>query len=172
MVRIEEAIQQKNFKSEFQRAYINVIYTAAWLNQLTTQALRPHGISWQQFNILRILRGVHPQPATIKMLTERMIDKMSNASRIVDKLEAKALVVRKTCPDDRRRVDIALTEAGMAALAEASAAVEAMHDLRNEHFGEGEARQLNDLLDALRMVQEEAWATPAEAGHGAEVEQP
>lgn len=168
MVSIDEAIQQKNFKNEFQRAYINVVYTAAWLNQLTTQALRPHGISWQQFNILRILRGVHPQPATIKMLTERMLDKMSNASRIVDKLEAKALVVRKTCPADRRRVDIALTEAGMLALAEASAAVEAMHDVRSEHFEEGEARRLNDLLDALRMVHEGAKAALAEASQDAE----
>ena len=123
-VKLEQAIQQKQFKSEFQKAQINVLYTAAWLNQQATQSLKPYKISVQQFNILRILRGMHPEPATVKLLTERMIDKMSNASRLVEKLYQKGLVERKSCASDRRRVDIVITKKGLDLVAKASETLE------------------------------------------------
>jgi len=106
MPSIEEAIQQPNFPSPFHRVQVNTIFTAAWLNQRSAQSLKATGLSLQQFNILRILRGRAGKPATIKLLTERMLDKMSNASRLVDKLKEKGLVERQECPSDRRRVDI------------------------------------------------------------------
>lgn len=149
-VKIEQAIQQKQFKTEFHKAQINVLYTAAWLNQQATQALKPYNISVQQFNILRILRGMQPEPATVKLLTERMIDKMSNASRLVEKLYKKGLVERKSCEFDRRRVDILITQAGLDLLAEASETLENA-TLQKMHFLESdEAEILNLFLDRIR----------------------
>src|SRR5688572_20535772 len=101
-MKLEEEIRQGKFKSEHHKAVLNIIYTAGWLNGIHTRILKKYGISPQQFNILRILRGQHPKPATINLLIERMLDKMSNASRLVDKLKVKGLVERRQCDQDRR----------------------------------------------------------------------
>ena len=150
MPTIEEAIQQTTFTDPAHRAQVNIIYTSNWLNQLTTAALRGYGLSLQQFNVLRILRGRGNEPSTVKLLTERMLDKMSNASRLVDKLKEKGYVERRECASDRRRVDIVITEAGLRAVEEASAAV---NDIKDEYFGhlsDAEYTQLSGLLDKLR----------------------
>lgn len=149
-MRIEDEIQQKKFKSEYQKAHINILFTAAWLNQQNQQILKPLGISSQQFNILRILRGMHPQPASIKLLTERMIDKMSNASRLVDKLLSKDLVQRNESGADRRRVDVLITDKGLQLLEKASIAVEDSLHQEMAMLSEQEAARLNELLDQLR----------------------
>jgi DNA-binding MarR family transcriptional regulator len=149
-MRIEEEIKQQTFANEFQKVHINIMFTSSWLQQKFSGVLKPYGISMQQFNILRILRGMHPEPATIKVLTERMIDKMSNASRLVDKLADKGLVIRTGCDSDRRRVDVQITPTGLQVLEEASAIVQLqMLDAFN-NLSESEAIQLNDLLDRLR----------------------
>lgn len=150
MSSIEEAIQQRKFKSANHRAQVNIIYTASWLNQRTAAAIKPFGLSLQQFNILRILRGRGSEPSTVKLLTERMLDKMSNASRLVDKLKDKGLVIRQECPTDRRRVDIIITESGLEVIAQASTAVENMQDDAFEKLNDEEATQLSFLLDKLR----------------------
>ncbi len=150
MPSIEEEIKQSSFRSPAHRTQVNIIYTAAWINQQTTQALRPFGLSIQQFNILRILRGRNGKPATVKLLTERMLDKMSNASRLVDKLKEKGFVKRQECETDRRRVDIVITEAGLEVTQQASQAVE---DNMHEHFRNLQERdfdQLSEMLDRLR----------------------
>lgn len=150
-MRIEEAIQQKKFRNERHKAHINILYTAAWLSQQSGQVLKPYNISWQQFNVLRILRGMNPEPATIKMLTERMIDKMSNASRLVEKLKQKGLVDRLSCSEDRRRVDISITGAGLELLEKASTALETeLADLMAA-IEETDAAELNRILDQLRV---------------------
>ena len=149
-MKIEEAIQQKKFESEFQKAHINVLYTANWLSQSLSPALDPLNLTWQQFNILRILRGMHPKPASVKVLTERMIDKMSNASRLVEKLKQKGMVERKACPADRRQVDIVLTEKGQEILAMASQRISQITQNTFASLTEGEAEQLNGLLDKIR----------------------
>ena len=109
---IEKEIHQKRFRSGYQKALINIIYTGNWLNLQSLHGLKPYGITLQQFNVLRILRGQYPHPATVNMIIERMLDKMSNVSRIVDKLHTKGLVNRKECPEDRRKVDITITQEG------------------------------------------------------------
>ena len=150
MPTIEEAIQQAAFTDPAHRAQVNIIYTSNWLNQLTTAALRPYGLSLQQFNVLRILRGRGSEPSTVKLLTERMLDKMSNASRLVDKLREKGYVERKECASDRRRVDIVITEAGLRIVEEASRAV---NEIKDQHFGRlegGEYDELSRSLDKLR----------------------
>lgn len=149
-MKIEQEIQQKQFKNQYQKAHINVLFTAAWLSQAASCVLKPYKISQQQFNILRILRGMHPEPATVKLLTGRMIDKMSNASRLVDKLSKKGLVERKICPHDRRRVDIRITRKGLSLLAEASEAMEAGLEAKMDTLTCEEATELNRLLDKMR----------------------
>ncbi len=149
-MRLEEEINQKEFKSAHQKAHLNILFTAAWLNQNTSKGLKPFNISWQQFNILRILRGRHPEPATVKLLTERMIDKMSNASRLVEKLKQKGLVERRSCPNDRRRVDVLITEAGLKTVAEASEVLEKETNNFLGHLAEEEALLLSDFLDKIR----------------------
>lgn len=153
-MKIEEAIQQKKFISEHQKALINIIYTSGQILSNNTRVLRPFNISQQQFNILRILRGMHPQPATVKLLTERMLDKMSNASRLVEKLKQKDLVKRLPCEDDRRRVDISITEKGLELVGEASVEIEADMARIRSVLTTDEAQQLSDLLDKVRAYEE------------------
>lgn len=149
-MKIEEAIQQKKFISEYQKALINLLYTSGQVLSNNTRVLRPFNISQQQFNILRILRGMHPEPATVKLLTERMLDKMSNASRLVEKLKQKGLVERLTCEHDRRRVDISITAKGLGLVKEASVEIENDMERMNDVLTEEEAQQLSDLLDKVR----------------------
>ena len=149
-MKIEDEINQKKFKNEYQKLAINLLFTSTWINTINMQSLKPHGISWQQFNILRILKGMHPKPATVKLLTERMIDKMSNASRLVEKLKKKGLVERQACDTDRRRVDIVITDAGMKLIAKASRDLEKDMFVNMASLSENEAAQLNGLLDKLR----------------------
>ena len=150
MPSIEEAIQQTRFRNSLHRAQVNILYTSNWLNHKTMVTLKPFGLSLQQFNILRILRGRGGQPSTVKLLTERMLDKMSNASRLVDKLKDKGLVERKQCPTDRRQVDILITQKGLDLLAAASAAIEKDIEGGFANLSSEEADQLSQLLDKLR----------------------
>ncbi|MBK6948844.1 MAG: winged helix DNA-binding protein [Haliscomenobacter sp.] len=149
-MRIEEAIQQKRFRSEYQKVVVNILYTASWLSQMSARMLKSLGISPEQYNLLRILRGMHPEPATVKLLTDRMIDKMSNASRLVEKLRLKGLVERTECPADRRRVDVRITEKGLALLKKADVFMEDDLELQLTNLDTAEAEQLNALLDQLR----------------------
>ncbi|MCB0582392.1 MAG: MarR family transcriptional regulator, partial [Phaeodactylibacter sp.] len=149
-MKIEEEIKQKKFKSVYHKAHINVLFTASWLSQNSAQLLKPYKISWQQFNILRILRGMHPEPATVKLLAGRMIDKMSNASRLVEKLKQKGYVERRVCPSDRRRVDIEITEKGLEVLDGISRVMEEGLHQKMSALTAAEAEQLNSLLDKLR----------------------
>lgn len=150
--RIEEEIHQIKPFPDFQtKALINVIFTASWIETQQAQMLKPFGISIQQYNILRILKGMRPEPATVKLLIERMIDKNSNASRLVDKLLKKGLVERHACQEDRRRVDVFITDAGLKIIDDIAAVMKnnaILHTLSDE-----EANQLSDLLDKMRGVQ-------------------
>ena len=149
-MKIEDEIQQKKFKNEYQKLGINILFTSTWISSFNMHSLKPHGISWQQFNVLRILRGMQPKPATIKLLTERMIDKMSNASRLVEKLKKKGLVERQSCENDRRRVDIVITEKGLKLVNKASIDLEKDMIENMSNLTKEDAEQLNNLLDKLR----------------------
>lgn len=148
-MKLEDEIQQRAFKNAYQKAHLNIVFTAGWLQQRLSAAFKPYGLTLPQYNVLRILRGQHPKPATVNLLIERMLDKTSNASRIVDKLEAKKLVTRQVCPSNRRAVDIRITEAGLELLRQ----TESLTDHQNQglrNLTEEEAAQLSDLLDKLR----------------------
>lgn len=149
MPSIEEEIKQKVFKNNYQKAFINVIYTAGWLQTQQAAIFRNYGLTLPQFNILRILRGQYPEPATISLLIERMLDKTSNASRIVDKLEVKELVTRKQCPNDRRTVDVLISDKGLALLKQMDEKGENIL-IGFNNLTESEATELSRLLDKMR----------------------
>ena len=111
--------------------------------------MKAFGISPQQYNILRILKGQFPNAASVNLLIERMLDKMSNASRLVEKLKQKGLVERKTCEKDRRQVDVLITDKGIKLLEEMNTKLK---DIQSDYqtITEEEARELNRLLDKLR----------------------
>ena len=148
-MRIEDEIKQSHFQDEHQKAMINLIYTAGWLQLRQACAFKQFALTSPQFNILRILRGQHPRPATVALLIERMLDKTSNASRIVDRLEEKKLVTRTVCPSNRRAVDIRITPAGLALLDQIEVSG-VMQAAAHASLTEAEARQLNELLDKMR----------------------
>lgn len=152
-MKIEEAISQPHFYNDMHRAHVNILYTASWLNQQTANILKPYDISVQQFNILRILRGMGTKPVTIKLLTERMLDKMSNASRLVEKLRSKGFVDRQECPSDRRRVDITITQQGLEVVNQASQDLEQQLFSFSGEMANSEMRQLSELLDKLRSIE-------------------
>jgi len=150
-VRLEDEIKQTSFQSEGQKAYLNIVFTAGWLSLRQAAAFRPFGVTLPQFNVLRILRGQHPKPATVALLIERMLDKTSNASRIVDKLEEKQLVTRTVCPANRRAVDIRITEAGLALLRQVDeSGIANFNQSEQQHLSESELVLLNELLDKIR----------------------
>jgi len=148
-MRIEEEIQTSNFEDNYHKLVINISYTSGWLNNLLRPQFEKYNLTQQQFNILRILRGQYPKPATINLLKERMIDKMSDASRIVDRLVQKGLVSRCTNNKDRRAVDIRISDAGIVILKTMDTAFRTKDFLKN-NLSEEEAAKLSDLLDKLR----------------------
>lgn len=148
-MRIEDEIKQSRFKNTNEKAVINILYTNNWLNRQLHRFYGFYDISSQQFNVLRILRGLHDKPASISLLNERMLDKMSNVSRLVDKLIAKGLVNRQVCETDRRQVDVVITKKGLEIVNEISEKLDAeIQNLIN--ISEEEAEVLSTLLDKLR----------------------
>lgn len=149
-MRLEDEIVQKSFKDEFHKLSVNLQFTAThYRNQFRTR-LKPFGLSPEQFNILRILRGQHPNPASAKLVTERMIDKSSNVSRLVEKLRTKGLLTRTECPEDRRAVDLTITPEGLKVLAGLDDDMEKNPVTLDLHLTAQETRRLNDLLDKVR----------------------
>lgn len=148
-MRIDDEIQSTNFEDNYHKVAINISYTSGWLSNYFRIYFDKYNITQQQFNILRILRGQYPKPATINLLKERMVDKMSDASRIVDRLIQKELVSRCTNNKDRRAVDIRISEMGLQTLAKMDQEFKTK-DILQGNLSEDEAAQLSDLLDKLR----------------------
>jgi DNA-binding MarR family transcriptional regulator len=146
---IEKEIVQSRFKTPLEKAVVNILFTGNWFTSKEAMRLKPFGITLQQYNILRILRGQHPNPATITLLTERMLDKMSNASRLVDKLQLKGLVERATCPSDRRQAHVRINDAGLALLLQMDRALEEGRSGVG-NLSDQELETLSTLLDRLR----------------------
>jgi len=148
-MKIEEAIQQKTFRSQQQKLAINLLYTTNWLQYQYNQFFKDVDLTTQQFNVLRILRGQHPNYCTLKTIKERMLDRMSDASRIVDKLVTKGLVIRHECPNDRRSVNLLISEKGLILLKSLDVIDEQMKQIFST-LSEKEVEELNRLLDKLR----------------------
>ncbi len=145
---LEESIKQTKFKSEFHKLTLNIMFTAGNINGEQTRFFKKYDISPQQYNVLRILRGQFPNPASVGLLQERMLDQMSNASRLVEKLKQKKLLTRKECKADRRQVDVIISGEGLKLLEEIDGLFD---DFEKKHrtLNLDEAKELNRLLDKI-----------------------
>lgn len=146
---LENEIKQTQFSSENQKLIINLVFTNNWLMEKIKDLLASEDITMQQFNILRILRGSHPQPLSTLTIRERMLDKMSDTSRIVDRLVLKGLVSKKTCPTDKRLVDISITTVGQSVLEKVDAKETMMTGIIS-CITLDEMKTMNQLLDKIR----------------------
>jgi DNA-binding MarR family transcriptional regulator len=145
-MKIEDEIKQTKFKSCHQKAVINLIYTANWLHTRQQEFFKPFGITYQQYNILRILRGQLPASISASEIKQRMLDKNSDVSRLLDRLLSKKLIDKKTCPDDKRAADVTITKEGLLLINE-------IGSLRDDHMlnlTDEEAEKLSELLDKCR----------------------
>ena len=147
-MKIEEEIKQEKFSSQHQKAVINLIYTANWLTNRQQDFFKPYNITGQQFNILRILKGQHPKTISATEIKSRMLDKNSDVSRLLDRLVAKNLIIKKACPNDRRAADVSITEEGLTLLKAIDKQQAEMDHILS--LTEAEANQLSDLLDKSR----------------------
>lgn len=146
---IDQDIQQSKFRNSKQKALVNIIYTHNYIINQLNEVFKKHDVTRQQYNVLRILRGSHPEPVTINDIKERMLDKMSDASRIVDRLKNKGMVERTQSPNDRRAVEVRISEAGLDFLNSTDPDVSEFETIFDS-LGEGELSQLNLLLDKIR----------------------
>jgi DNA-binding MarR family transcriptional regulator len=146
---IEKDIHQNTFTNVKQKAIVNLLFTYGWTIERLKNFLAAEDITHQQFNILRILRGANSQPLSTLQIRERMLDKASDTSRIVDRLILKELVQKDTCPKDKRLVDVTITAKGLKLLEKLDARSSAMDEVMNSLTNE-EAGQLSDLLDKMR----------------------
>ena len=149
IVKLEEAIQSSKFSSQKQKAGLNVLYTAWWIKTMVSKQLKPLGLTGEQYNVLRILKGKHPEQMCVRDIGCRMIEKNSNVPRIIDRLELKKLVTRSTSMIDKRETVITITPAGMDTLKLATAKVDDLFG-RTVEITEIEAAQLNQLLEKMR----------------------
>lgn len=149
MGRIEDEILQSKFEDEYQKLVVNVLFTASWMDVKNIQRLKPYGISPQQYNVLRILRGSFPNALRLGDISERMIDKNSNATRLVEKLRLKNFVKREVCAHSRRQVDIWITQDGLLLLEKIDKSMSEWQD-EFKNLSKSEIERLNSLLDKLR----------------------
>ena len=146
---VEERIKTEQPLPLQRRTIIHLMLINNLIGEQMSQALKPFEVSLQQFNVLRILRGQKGKPANLSTLNDRMVSKMSNTTRLVDKLIAKGLANRNTCPENRRKVEIRLTEKGLVSLKAMDKAVDAAEKKLMGSLSEEELRQLNYLLDKV-----------------------
>ena len=144
---VEEIIKTDKVIPLPSRTIIHLLLVNNKLNDVIAKTLKPFEVSLQQFNVLRILRGQKGKPANLSTLNERMVSRMSNTTRLVDKLLARGYVYREICEDNRRKVEITITAEGMKALKEMDKAVDAAEKELVQNFEEKELKELNVLLD-------------------------
>ena len=148
-MRIEDEIKQDRFPNALSKAILNILLTADRISSATNATLKPFGISKEQYNVLRILRGQYPKPSALQLISERMISQSSNATRLVEKLRTRGLAERSLCAANRRKVDILVTQKGMDLLDAIAPHLKAGGRWEG-NITEEEAQELNRMLDKLR----------------------
>lgn len=146
---LEQEIKQHSFRNDYQKATVNLLYTHNWLETKLSEFFSQFDLTPRQYNVLRILKGQYPHPISTAGLRERMLDKMSDVSRIVDRLYKKGLLQRRTCERDKRLVDIVLSKKGKQLMKELESNVDQLDSYLHKLSSE-EASQLNYLLDKIR----------------------
>jgi DNA-binding MarR family transcriptional regulator len=153
IVKLEQAIQSTKFRNEVQKAGLNILYTAWWLKTMMSRELKEFGLTHEQYNVLRILKGKHPELMCVKDIACRMIEKSSNVPRIIDRLEVKKLVKRAASSTDKRETVISLTQSGIVVLQASTERINTVYEA-NVMMEEGEACALNNLLEKMRENEE------------------
>lgn len=148
-MKLEDAINQKKFKSEFHKGFLNIIFTSKWIEGIQKDFFTEFDLTPQQYNVMRILRGQYPEAMTVSFIKERMIDKMCDASRMVDRLKSKGYIDKKTSKKDRRAASVVINEAGLSLLEKIDVKVHKIEDCL-QNLSEEEVKTLNNLLDKIR----------------------
>jgi DNA-binding MarR family transcriptional regulator len=146
---LAQDIQQKEYRSEYHKAILNILYTHNYLVTHMTEVFKEYDITRQQYNVLRILRGQFPGHASVNLIKDRMLDKMSDTSRIVERLRLKGFISRTDCQKDKRSVEIRITSGGLELLDRMDERVNQFERLL-QNLSVAETRELNLLLDKLR----------------------
>lgn len=149
-MKLEQAIQSTNFKNENHKAVLNVMYTAWWLKTIMSRELKQFGLTHEQYNVLRILKGKSPNDMCVKDIAGRMIEKSSNVPRIIDRLVLKKLVKRTTDANDKRHTVMSLTAAGLNILELSTQRINSVFD-QHVKLNESDATKLNELLEIIRQ---------------------
>ncbi|MGC4035481.1 MAG: MarR family transcriptional regulator [Chitinophagaceae bacterium] len=147
---IDKDIHQNKFKNEYHQASVNILFTYGWLMERIKQFLTDFDLTPQQFNMLRILRGSYPEPISTLQIRERMLDKMSDTSRIVDRLILKGLVKKTASEEDRRLVDVVISLRGRRLLEKLDSRQEELDGILG-NISPKEAITLSKLLDKIRI---------------------
>ncbi|MFP5040593.1 MarR family winged helix-turn-helix transcriptional regulator [Parasediminibacterium sp. JCM 36343] len=150
-MKLEEAIKSTKFKSEVHKSILHILYTAWWLKTMNLKELKKFGLTGEQYNVLRILKGKHPEQMCVRDIASRMIEKSSNVPRIIDRLELKKWVLRNTSIVDKRETVITITKEGMAILEACTQLMEKKYEDRFT-IKEEEALVLNALLERIREI--------------------
>lgn len=149
-MKIEDEIKSTVSLDLSKKIILNIMYTCNILNEKFNEVLKPYDLSGEQYNVLRILRGQKGNPANMCVIQERMIAKTSNTTRLVDKLLLKELVTRNVCPDNRRKIEVAITQKGLNVLSELDPKVTAHENALTTNLCKEELEQLNELLEKYR----------------------
>lgn len=147
---ISEAIKQKNFTSSHEMALVNILFTSNWLRDKQKELFYTHDLKSQHFNVLRILKGKHPEASCPGEIKDVMLDKSPDLTRLIDKMIKMGLVDRNVCQVNRRKVDVVITDKGLKTVNEISHKMDGMSSLWDEKLSATEAKQLSDLLDKIR----------------------
>lgn len=149
-MKIEEAIKQKKFLDSWHKAAVNLMFTSNIWRNAEAEIFGPFGINAQQYNVLRIIKGRHPQPISPGEIKDVMLDKGVDLTRLVDKLVKLGLARRKISPENRRRVEINISKEGEKLLHEISPILFTQTSQIKTRISEKEAELLSNLLDKLR----------------------
>lgn len=148
-MKLEEEIKQSKFRSEYQKAIVNIYYTNCYITSQFQKILKKYKVTPQQFNILRILRGQHPKVANMSLIKERILDKNSDVSRIVERLRTKKLIKRRISRKDRRQMNVKITQSGLNLLSKMDECEQKMDNVLSK-LSKKEVKLLNELLDKIR----------------------
>ena len=147
--KLEDEVFQQDFRNEYHKGVVNLVYTSGFINMALQQLFSRYELTMQQFNILRILRGIHPESCSNSYIKERMLDKNSDVTRIISRLVTRGLVARQSSKADRRKVEIRIQPSGLDLLARMDKnAFEEEQILKN--LSEEDVAELNRLLDRIR----------------------
>jgi len=152
IMKIEDVIKSNVIMDDAKKVILSIMYTQNVINDKFVEILKPYDLSGEQYNVLRILRGQKGNPANMCIIQERMLAKSSNTTRLIDKLLLKDFVTREVCPENRRKIEVLITQKGLDILAELDPKINEHEQLFSANLSTEELQQLNHLLEKYRTI--------------------